>query len=180
MRALELRGLPVIDSQSARRIGIVTDLHVDPAGGRLAALDLQVSGTDSMERIPAERVRRLGHNAVMLKGGYISDNAAPAAIDKDWLDLDVLVGLEVLADTGDRVGHLADIYLDQDSLRVEAYKLAVPVLERWFGGGNRIAPDVVIACSRDLMIIKAAHRVIEEETTETRVASGADVTGSAH
>jgi uncharacterized protein YrrD len=180
MRALELRGLPVIDSQSARRIGIVSDVHVDPSAGRLVALDLQVSGTDAMERIPAERVRRLGHNAVMLKGGYISDNAAPPTMNQDWLDLGVLVGLEVLADTGDRVGHLADVYLDQDSLSVEAYKLAVPVMERWFGGGNRIAPDVVKACSRDLMIIRAAHRVIGEETADARVASGADVSGSAH
>src|SRR5919198_330453 len=170
MRALEVRGLPVIDSRSARRVGTVSDVHVDAAAGRLAALDVRVTDTDAIERIPAERVRRLGHDAVMLKGGYISDNARPLKIGEDWLDLGVLVGLEVLADSGDRVGHLADVYVDQDSLRVEAYKLVVPVLERWFGGGSRIAPDVVTACSRDVMIIRAAHRVIEQETAEARVA----------
>jgi hypothetical protein len=116
----------------------------------------------------------------MLKGGYIPDEATSPTPHADWLDLGVLVGLEVLADSGDRIGHLADVHFDQDSLCVEAYELAVPALERWFGGGGRIFPDLVIACSRDLMIIRAAHRVTEEETADARVASGADVSGSAH
>jgi uncharacterized protein YrrD len=180
MRALELRGLPVIDSRSARRLGTVADVHVDPAAGRLAALDVQVPGTEAVERIPTERVRRVGHNAVMLKGGYGLDDAAPPSVNQDWLDLGILVGLEVLAESGDRIGRLADVHFDRDSLRVEAYELAVPALERWFGGGGRIEPDAVMACSRDLMIVRAAHRALEEETAaEARVASGADVPRSA-
>jgi uncharacterized protein YrrD len=180
MRALELRGLPVIDSRSACRLGVVSDVHVDPAAGRLAALDVQETGTEAIDRILADRVRRLGHSAVMLKGGYVSDDTTPATVHEDWLDLGVLVGLEVLAESGDRIGQLADVHFDQDSLRVESYELAVPALERWFGGGGRISPDLVIACSRDLMIIRAARRVTEEETADARVPSGADVSGSAH
>jgi sporulation protein YlmC with PRC-barrel domain len=116
----------------------------------------------------------------MLKGGYVSDDTTPETAPEDWLNLGVLVGLEVLAESGDRIGQLADVHFDQDSLRVESYELSVPALERWFGGGGRISPDLVIACSRDLMIIRAARRVTEEETADARVPSGADVSGSAH
>ena len=77
MRLKELRGLPVIDPTAARKVGTVQDYQVDPVSGRLAALDISgVDGRESAEnapgeRIPAERIRRVGTNAVMLvaRGG---------------------------------------------------------------------------------------------------------------
>ena len=66
MRLKELRGLPVIDPTAARKIGTVSDYQVDPANGRLAALDLDGSDGRGAERVLAQRIRRVGANAVIL------------------------------------------------------------------------------------------------------------------
>ena len=187
MRLMELRGLPVIDPHAARRIGIVSDIHVDPAAGRLAAVDVQApsdGGDESeageqLEQVAADQIRRVGRSAVMLKGGFVADASRRPGPKDDWLDLDTLVGLEVLGDGGDRVGNLVDAHFNPDSLSIEGYELAVPPLERWFGGGGRITPEIVVACSRDLMIIRASrHSETEEEPKNGTVASGSDLTAT--
>src|SRR5207244_4857672 len=66
MRLKELRGLPVIDPTAARKIGIVSDYQVDPATGRLAALDIDAVKNGGTERIMAQRIRRVGGSAVIL------------------------------------------------------------------------------------------------------------------
>src|SRR5918912_165575 len=109
MRLKELRGLPVIDPTAARKVGIVIDYQVDPAEGRLAALD--VSAVDSApqsreQRIDAQRVRRVGRNAVILteRGGPL--RVTTTGINERWLDVSTLGGLEVMGDDGNLIGHL--------------------------------------------------------------------------
>src|SRR3954471_23833562 len=71
MRLKELRGLPVIDPTAARKVGNVTDYQVDPVSGRIAALDITCVDDNESVRILAPRIRRVGHNAVILtaRGG---------------------------------------------------------------------------------------------------------------
>lgn len=187
MRVMELRGLPVIDPRSARRVGAVSDVHVDPAAGRVAALDIQATGggadteevAERLEQVSADQIRRVGHSAVMLKGSYVADGARQPGPKDEWLDLDTLVGLEVLGDGGDRVGNLVDAHFNPDSLRVEGYELAVPPLERWFGGGGRFTPEIVLACSRELMIIRASReREPQEEPANGAVPASTDLTAT--
>src|ERR1700682_178306 len=114
MRLKELRGLPVIDPTAARKLGTVLDYQVDPASGRLAALDIGGSANGDGERVLATRIRRVGRNAVILTGrGGNAPGAAPE-VDDRWLDQSTLVGLEVIGDDGDRVGRLMDATFDQD------------------------------------------------------------------
>ncbi len=185
MRVTELRGLPVIDPRAARRVGTVSDVHLDPAAGRVAVVDIQVAGgseevdgaAEQLEQISTDQIRRVGHNAVMLKRGYVADGSRQPGPKDAWLDLDTLVGLEVLGDGGDRVGNLIDAHFNPDSLRIDGYELAVPPLERWFGGGGRITPEIVLACSRELMIIRASRQTEqEEEPVNGAVKAGTDLT----
>ena len=152
MRLKELRGLPVIDPTAARKIGTVQDYQIDPASGRLAALDLNSVEDGEGERILAARIRRVGSSAVILtpRGGVTP--GTPPEINERWLDASTLQGLEVMGDDGNLVGHLVDAAFDQDSLEVNAYLLRSGGLDQVLGRRGRIAPAKVHSCSRELMI----------------------------
>jgi sporulation protein YlmC with PRC-barrel domain len=153
MRLKELRGLPVIDPTAARKIGTVTDYQVDPASGRLAALDISGVEEGDDERVLAPRIRRVGRNAVILtaRGGATAN--APVEVNERWLDGSTLSGLEVMGDDGNRIGRLVDAGFNQDSLEIEAYLLRSGGWLRMLGSGDRIQPAKVHACSRELMIV---------------------------
>ena len=138
MRLKELRGLPVIDPTAARKIGTVSDYQVDPANGRLAALDLDGSDGRGAERVLAQRIRRVGANAVILtaRGGTMP--AVDSDVNQAWLDSSTLVGLEVMGDDGNLIGRLVDATFDQDSLDVDAYLLGATMWQRLFRRRDRI------------------------------------------
>ncbi|HEY0584225.1 MAG TPA: PRC-barrel domain-containing protein [Chloroflexota bacterium] len=152
MRLKELRGLPVIDPTAARKIGTVADYQVDPASGRLAALDINGVKDGDAERIMVQRIRRVGRNAVILTGRGGATSGTTADLNERWLDNSTLVGLEVMGDDGNRIGRLVDADFDQDSLEVDAYLLR-PEGFSFIPGRTRIQPAKVHACSRELMML---------------------------
>lgn len=153
MRLKELCGLPVVDPTAARKIGTVTDYLVDPAAGRLAALEITVKDGHT-DRIPAHRVRRVGRHAVVLTGRATTTSSTSLPTDPErFLDASSLVGLEVLGDDGNRIGRLVDARFNQDTLAVEAYLMQASFWQRFTGRRGRIPPAKVHACSRELMIV---------------------------
>jgi len=174
MRLKELRGLPVIDPTAARRIGTVSDYQVDPASGRIAALDITTVDDNESARILAPRIRRVGHNAVILtaRGGAAPN--APIEMSERWLDGSTLTGLEVMGDDGNRIGRLLDASFDQDSLDVDAYLLCASFWERLISRGGRIVPNRVHACSRELMIVSSGR--VEELAPETEPSTSQGLT----
>jgi|SRR5579859_7054884 len=157
MRLKELHGLPVIDPTAARKIGTVQDYQVDPATGRLAALDINSVENGDGERILAARIRRVGSSAVILtaRGGLAP--GTPPDVNERWLDDSTLSGLEVMGDDGNRIGRLVDAAFNQDSLEIDAYLLRSSGWDQLIGRRGRIQPAKVHACSRELMIFATGH-----------------------
>jgi sporulation protein YlmC with PRC-barrel domain len=155
MRLKHLHGLPVIDPTTARKIGIVVDYQIDPASGRVAALDVAGAGETDLdgERILAQRIRRVGRNAVILTGTGRASPRTPRTTDDRWLDGSTLVDLEVMGDDGDGIGRLVDASFDQDSLGIDFYVLRSSIWNRLLGRRSTIEPGVIHACSRELMIV---------------------------
>jgi uncharacterized protein YrrD len=159
MRLKEIRGLPVVDPAAARKIGTVSDYLVDPATGRLAALETQGREGNTDERIAAHRIRRIGQHAVVLTGRATSGSITSDTDHAErWLDSASLANLEVLGDDGNRIGRLTDASFDQDTLEIEAYLLHANLWERLFGRHRgRIQPNQVASCSRELMIVNSGR-----------------------
>lgn len=180
MRVTELRGLPVIDPRNAHKIGNVEDVLVDHEAGRIAALHIIRPDGESRERITAEQVKRIGQSAVMLRASADEvDTHNPKLAVEDCLDIETLVGLEVMGDDGNRMGTLCDVHVNADSLRVEAWELAVPRMERWLGGGGRVQPNAVLSCSRELMLVRSSRHVVQtvpgSDTTDSRAMADGQV-----
>lgn len=176
----DLRRLPAVDLAAARRLGAVDSVQIDAHGSRVAALDIRPAGQSEVVRVAGQRVRRVGHHAIVVTSGPIQQDA-PAEVDR-WLELRELLGLEVLSDSGDRVGFIADGYVNRESLAIEAYKLDTPIWRRWLRGEDIIMPSDVLACSRELMIVPTQARSFaamplredhwEEPTVELPVQEG--------
>jgi len=167
----ELRGLPVVDPTAARKIGTVSDYLVDPAAGRLAGLDVTPLDGGDVQRILAQRIRRVGGSAVMLTARAESVPTSASEVNDRWLDSATLVGLEVMGDDGTRIGRLVDATFNQDSLMIEAYQLqGSGFLDGLTGKHNTIEPGAVYSCSRELMLIGTG----QAQAAESGATAGAE------
>jgi sporulation protein YlmC with PRC-barrel domain len=180
MRLKELRGLPVIDPTAARKVGTVSDYQVDPAAGRLAALDVAPLDGGEAQRILAQRIRRVGGSAVMLTARGGSMPSSPSELNERWLDTSTLVGLEVMSEDGTRVGHLVDATFDQDSLTIQTYLLqGSGFLDSLSGKRNRIEPETVHSCSRELMLVSSGNAQAAEAVGTSETESTGDTASKA-
>jgi sporulation protein YlmC with PRC-barrel domain len=150
MRLQQLRGLPVVDPVTARKVGVVTDYRLDAVAGRLAAIEAGDNGGASQgSLIPAASIRRVGRHAIMLTGDAVPD----LQDDEAWLTSRTLVGLAVLSTDGTALGRLADAELDADNLSVGEFLLQAPLTERLFGRQTRPMGLQVTSCSRELLVV---------------------------
>ena len=154
MRVSELKDRPVIDPTTARKRGRVTDVLLDPTARQLVGVIIAPERGDSAEqKISASLIARIGVDAVMLRDETDQDTLEVDADRDGYLDYTSLVGLEVLDDGGNHVGHLNDARIDPDSLAITAYDLAETGWRHWLGRQSEIGPSEVTAWSRELMLI---------------------------
>jgi sporulation protein YlmC with PRC-barrel domain len=155
VRLTRVTGLPVVDTHVARQAGVVSDVLLDVQAGRVAVLNVQHADGWLVQRIPAEYVYRLGPHTVLV-ADTVAVDLGPPQPDQRWFPLESLVGLEVLTEGGERVGHIADAELDPKTLTVKAYLLkeAKGVWRR----RGRVYPDEIVTYSPELMIVRARER----------------------
>jgi sporulation protein YlmC with PRC-barrel domain len=144
-------GLPVVDTHVARQAGVVSDVLVDLQTGRVAVLNVQHADGWLVQRIPAEYIYRIGPQTVLVSDSVAVDLGPPSA-DQRFFPLATLVGLEVLTEGGERVGHIADAELDTQTLAVKVYLLK-ETRGLWRRRG-RVHPEDVLTFSPELMVVR--------------------------
>ena len=160
MRLSKVTGLPVVDTHVARQAGVVSDVLLDLQAGRVAVLNVQHADGWLIQRIPAEYIYRLGPHTVLVSDTLAVDLGPPQP-DQRWFPLESLLGLEVLTEGGERVGHIADAELDAQTLVVKAYLLK-EARGVWRRRG-RIHPDEVVTYSPELMIVRERKPAARQE-----------------
>jgi sporulation protein YlmC with PRC-barrel domain len=151
VRLSQITGLPVVDTHVARQAGVVSDVLLDLETGRIAVLNVQHADGWLVQRIPAEYVYRIGPHTVLVSDSVTVDLGPPQA-DQRYFPLNALVGLQVLTEGGEQVGHIKDAELDAQTLEVKAYLLK-ETRGMWRRPG-RIHPHEVVTFSPELMIIR--------------------------
>src|SRR5207247_328104 len=100
------------DRPIARTLGRIVDVFIDTTGARIVAVELGDPGGEDRVRIPAEWIIRIGSCAVMVarrSGGGLAD---VIRVTEHCLNYQSLMGLDVLNESGERVGHLQDARFD--------------------------------------------------------------------
>jgi sporulation protein YlmC with PRC-barrel domain len=147
----QVAGMPVVDTHVARQAGVVADVLLDLATGRVAVLNVQHADGWLVQRIPAEYVYRLGPHTVLV-ADTVAVDMGPAIANQRWFRTEALLGLEVITEGGDRVGRVADADLDDQTLAVRAYLLKNA--EGAWRRRGRVHPDEVVTCSPEMMIVR--------------------------
>jgi len=160
VRLSKVTGLPVVDTHVARQAGVVSDVLLDLQAGRVAVLNVQHADGWLVQRIPAEYIYRLGPHTVLVSDTVAVDLGPPQP-DQRWFPLESLLGLEVLTEGGERVGHIADAELDAQTLVVKAYLLK-EARGVWRRRG-RVHPDEVVTYSPELMIVRERKPAARQE-----------------
>lgn len=151
MRLTKVTGLPVVDTHVARQAGVVSDVLLDMQAGRVAVLNVKHADGWLVQRIPAEYIYRLGPHTVLVSD-TIAVDLGPPQTDQRWFPIESVVGLQVMSDSGDRVGQITDAEVDDHTLDVRAYFLR-KATGPWRRVG-RVHPDEVVACSPELMLVR--------------------------
>ena len=155
MRLDTLRKRVVVDPETGSRLGTVTNYWVDAVAGRVAALMIRPVDADLSERVAADRVAQVGRDAVMLSRSDPVGAGTPATpIRSEWLDRRHIRGLTVYTDTGERLGRIVGVEVDQRTLTIQQYNLGRPMWRRWFSGRQHVAAASVAWCGRDVLVVR--------------------------
>jgi uncharacterized protein YrrD len=155
MRLDTLRKRAVVDPETGSRLGIVTDYWVDASTGRVAALIIRPVDADLSERVAADRVARVGRDAVMLSRSDGPGAGTPATpVRAEWLDRRHIRRMVVYTDTGERLGRIEGAEVDQRTLAIQNYDLAPPLWRRWLARRQHIAAASVAWCGRDVLVVR--------------------------
>jgi|GEM_PF-1349170 uncharacterized protein YrrD len=148
----ELKGKHVISLAEALKMGVVQDALLDPTGRYVAAL--RVRGINGQNRVVRRQyVKHVGLHAVVLA---VSDDLTDSDDDADLdrlIDLRTLIGLEVISDQGNLLGHVRDALIDPQTLNVEEYELTRNFWDRYLQTGPRIPAATTLSCSKDLLVV---------------------------
>ena len=160
MRLDTLRKRVVVDPETGTRLGTVTDYWIDAAVGRVAALIIRPIDADLSERVAAERVARVGRDAVMLSPSNGPSAPTPATpVRSNWLDRRHTRGLTAYTDAGERLGRIDGVEIDGRTLSIQNYHVKLPVWRRWFSGRRHIAASSVAWCGRDVLVVRTEDPV---------------------
>jgi uncharacterized protein YrrD len=160
MRLDTLRNRAVVDPETGSRLGTVTDYWVDAGVGRVAALIIRPVDADLCERVAADRVARVGRDAVMLSRASGAGNGTPATpVRSEWLDRRHIRHLTVYTDTGERLGRIDGAEVDQLTLTIQNYDLARPIWRRWLSRRQHIAAASVAWCGRDVLVVRTDEAI---------------------
>lgn len=126
IRASRLRNLPVVDLETAVKIGRVRELIVDP--GRLRVTGIVIRRGGALGRggaewvVPGSAVLSVGSDALTIRGGHTQQwNVELGAFPS----LTSLIGRKALSRRGHLFGTVADVLLNEETGRIVGYALDV-------------------------------------------------------
>ena len=163
MNITELRGRPVLASDTAQKIGEVADLLLHLGSGRVTGLLLRMpSGELSLLET---RNFLIGDDAVMAAPGSRTRAFDVDTITPDTALANKLVGATVVTEDGKALGRLSEVYVSTDRPQA-AFRVAANTFQTILGGGFFLSCAVVRALSAD-----GSRMLVPSDTMERHAAS---------
>ncbi len=181
IRAKDLQGRAVVDVGTAKKLGTVDEVLLDPRGRQIAGLVVSEGGSllggQHHLIVPAAALRAMGEDAITVSDagdtGSMADD--PGALPR----LSKLLGRKVVTQGGKLLGSLDDVLVEGANGRISGYALGAPpnpaeVVEGWFGGGRSearyVRADTDIRVGEDLIVVPDNAMVEGEPPDDARAA----------
>lgn len=137
MKASKLKGIAVVDVDTAQKIGSVTDVILDPKNLRVAGLEVKKGAFSSTHLLSTEKVRSFGQDAVTVDGeSSIGGKEILEGIDSPE-KFSSMTGTKIVTQSGRFVGRIDDVLISDDGLRIEGYEYSKGGIGSLVGLGSR-------------------------------------------
>jgi uncharacterized protein YrrD len=165
--ANELMSLPVISTQQGREVGRVKDVLFDPSAHQLLGLVVTATAAaDATLFLERSAIKSLGEHAVTVESEDKLGAVTAYPRVREILDSGIhLKGAPVLTETGDAVGKVDKILVDEEG-RIASYEVARGVLG--LGKRKEITPSDVISIGQDAIIVSPSAAEERDEDDDDR------------
>jgi uncharacterized protein YrrD len=144
MLASELNGRAVVTLSDAEKVGQVDDVLFDPDLRQVLGFRVKQSGHGATETAPRSAVTSVGRDAVMIPDPQTLNVEERFAELAGAATLKQAQGMRLVSESGEVVGQVLDIELDDAASAVTAYVLSGSLWERMRHTTPRVAADKVL------------------------------------
>ena len=155
-KAKSLLGLQIITQADGKNLGTVRDLIFSENSQKLVALlltDRELFGMIDATAVQWNAVREIGPNAIMVPGDDAAMKVHSDPVIAEGYDAHFkLDGKTVTTDAGENIGHISDLYLD-DNGHIVAYEVSGGVFADALGGKRYMEAPRQITMGQDVIIV---------------------------
>jgi len=145
--ARELKGSPLILSDSGRKIGQVSDAIVHPTEGSLLGLVATNLGVERLLLAEDFHLFSATGAVIMPEDTHLNLDKINGALRDGVCVCRDLIGAEAITNSGKLLGRVIEVYVMKEELRT-IYRVASSRLQRMFGGGFFVAGNLPHAWSK--------------------------------
>src|SRR3954453_5419138 len=160
-------GKQILSLATGERLESVSDLVLDPDGGRMIALVASEGGIlTSSKVVPSSEITSYGKDAVVVR----APDAIISASDQPELRAavhhhDKILGKTVFTTTGDKLGSISDVYFDERTADVMGYEVSGGLIGDATKGTSYLATDEITNIGPDVIYVNP----VTAETLEAQV-----------
>jgi len=156
-RGSDLIGKPIITFDTGRRLASVEDLLVDPERNQVLALLIDSGAVfASAKVVPYGHIKSIGENAIVVPKHDVIYQVSRIPELKRVMDRRTVKGMRVYSETGDRLGTVGDMIIDDQTGEVLYYEVTGGALGDAMKGKRTIVPAEILNMGERVLYIAAA------------------------
>ncbi|HMA34687.1 MAG TPA: PRC-barrel domain-containing protein [Chloroflexia bacterium] len=156
-RASDLLGKPVITFDTGRRLAHVEDLLVNPDIPQVLALLVDKGAVWVSPRFVAlGQIKGIGGNAIVVETAAVVKEVNRYPELKALLDHRTIRGIRVYSETGDRLGTVSDMFIDDQTGEVLYYEVSGGAIGDMMKGKRTIVPGEVLSMGALVLYVSTA------------------------
>lgn len=155
-RGREIIGLPVINVETGKELGLVTDLVWNHDQRTITAISLDNGGIiGRSDPIPYNQIAFIGQDAVT-----VNDVAAAAG---EWdrkgdRNIKTATGVLVVTETGRNLGTLQDLVFNDNAELLAGYEVSDGIVGDIISGRDVLPPEAVLAWGAEAVVVRDVDR----------------------
>jgi uncharacterized protein YrrD len=153
MKISDLKNKTVITVPGGDIIGTVTDVLLHSAEQRVGALVVKSDAFAGLQIVLSRDIGSIAGNAVTIAGADKLHDQTRFGASHQMLSGAKTVGLQVATVSGDYVGRLSDIYVDNVSSKIMGFEVTGGLFARMFGRTHTIEASEQTHLGKDLLIV---------------------------